>query len=233
MHQWRSNGCQENRSEGAGVKMQEVVWGMIGCGDVTEKKSGPGFQKAEHSRMKAVYSRTYEKTLDYACRHHIPVVYKTVEELLKDDEITAVYIATPPQSHAEYAIRCLQSGKIPYLEKPMAQTYEECLEIQREAEEYHPETLPWRLRKEVSGGGKFVDMAVHALDMLQFLFGEIEQVMGKAKNMGGLYEVEDTVAAVFETEQGIVNEILGIGVCHGDISSAINVNKIIAGLLPL
>ena len=78
--------------------MNETVWGMIGCGDVTEKKSGPGLYKANGSRLKGVYNRTEAKAHDWVQRHGYGQVYTTVEELLADEEITAVYIATTDHS---------------------------------------------------------------------------------------------------------------------------------------
>ena len=84
--------------------MKETVWGMIGCGDVTEKKSGPGLYKANGSRLKGVYNRTEAKAHDWVQRHGYGQVYTTVEELLADEEIMAVYIATPPATHFDYAM---------------------------------------------------------------------------------------------------------------------------------
>jgi len=67
-------------------------------------------------------------------------------------------------------------------------------------EENSPATLPWRLRPEVAGGGKFLDMGVHVLDLLDFWFGPIVEVHGIAANQGGLYRVEDTVGATWRHE---------------------------------
>ena len=50
----------------------EVRWGIIGCGDVTEKKSGPALQQAARSKLVAVMRRDVEKAEDYAKRHHVP-----------------------------------------------------------------------------------------------------------------------------------------------------------------
>ncbi|MDF2615088.1 MAG: Oxidoreductase [Clostridia bacterium] len=111
--------------------MKSVNWGMIGCGDVTEVKSGPGLYKADHSNLMGVYNRTYEKAVDYTKRHGIKRVYHTAEELLNDKDIDIVYIATPPISHKQYAVACLEAGKIPYIEKPVAMNYQECLEIKQ------------------------------------------------------------------------------------------------------
>ena len=64
-------------------------------------------------------------------------------------------------------------------------------------------TLPWRLKPEVSGGGKFLDMGIHELDLFDFLFGAIEEVHGIAGNQAGLYDVEDTVTATWRHASGV------------------------------
>ncbi len=97
-----------------------IKWGMIGCGSVTEVKSGPAFNKVPHAVLAAVCSRNFEKARDYAKRHGVPKCYATVQQLLDDDEINAVYIATPPDVHEEYALAALEAGKFVYVEKPMA-----------------------------------------------------------------------------------------------------------------
>lgn len=101
--------------------MQNTIkWGMIGCGDVTEVKSGPAFNKVADSSLVAVMSRNAEKTEDYAKRHQIPKWYSNTQELIDDPEINAIYIATPPLSHEELTIAALKAGKSVYVEKPMA-----------------------------------------------------------------------------------------------------------------
>ena len=81
-----------------------IRWGFIGCGEVTEKKSGPAFGLVEGSSVVAVMSRRLERARDYAERHHIPRWYADAQELINDPEVNAVYIATPPSSHTTYAI---------------------------------------------------------------------------------------------------------------------------------
>ncbi|MGP7961243.1 Gfo/Idh/MocA family protein [Sanguibacter sp. A247] len=106
--------------------LTHVRWGIIGVGDVTEHKSGPGFQKAERSSLVAVMRRDGAKAADYAARHGVPRWYDDADALINDPEVDAVYIATPPGSHADYAIRVAAAGKPVYVEKPMARTGEEC-----------------------------------------------------------------------------------------------------------
>jgi predicted dehydrogenase len=107
----------------------KIRWGIIGVGDVTEKKSGPAFYKIEHSELVAVMRRNAEKAADYAKRHNVPKWYSDAKELINDNDVDAVYIATPPDSHANYAIEVMRAGKPVYVEKPMAKNYRECTDM--------------------------------------------------------------------------------------------------------
>ncbi len=115
--------------------MKQVNWGFIGCGEVTEKKSGPAFNEVEGSRVVAVMSRNAGKARSYAERHGIPKWYADPQELIDDAEVNAVYIATPPSSHATFAIMAMKAGKPVYIEKPLAASYEDCARINRISEQ--------------------------------------------------------------------------------------------------
>lgn len=106
--------------------MKNIRWGIIGCGDVTEKKSGPGFQKAQNSELVAVMRRTAEKAQDYARRHNVSKWYNDADGLIHDPAVDAVYIATPPDTHKYYTLRVAAAGKPVYVEKPMARNHAEC-----------------------------------------------------------------------------------------------------------
>jgi len=106
--------------------MEKVRWGIIGCGDVTEVKSGPAFQKASGSELVAVMRRNGALARDYAERHGVPRWYDDAEQLIADPEVNAIYIATPPSSHMEYTVKAAKAGKPVYVEKPMARNAEEC-----------------------------------------------------------------------------------------------------------
>ncbi|MCR2804631.1 Gfo/Idh/MocA family protein [Paenibacillus soyae] len=228
--------------------MKTIKWGIIGCGNVTEVKSGPGFQKAEGSSLVAVMRRNGELAADYAARHGVPKWYDDADQLIADPEVDAVYVATPPSSHKEFAIKCAEAGKPVYVEKPMALSGEECEEMIAACKErgvplfiayyrralpyflrireliesgavgevrflsmtqYQPARveagaaeLPWRLDPAVVGGGLFVDLASHTLDIMDFLLGPIRSVQGAAGNQAGLYAVEDIVTGSFVFESG-------------------------------
>jgi predicted dehydrogenase len=109
--------------------MDRVRWGMIGCGDVTEIKSGPAFQKARDSELVGVMRRDGAKAADYAHRHGVPRFYERADDLIDDPEVSAIYIATPPSSHCELALRVAASGKPCLVEKPMAVNHAECLRM--------------------------------------------------------------------------------------------------------
>ena len=109
--------------------MDTIGWGIIGCGDVTEVKSGPGLQKARGSSLVAVMRRNGALAADYARRHNVPRWYDDAQALIHDPEVDAVYVATPPAYHRAYTLACAQAGKPVYVEKPMGRTYGECQEM--------------------------------------------------------------------------------------------------------
>ncbi|MBV9866963.1 MAG: Gfo/Idh/MocA family oxidoreductase [Abitibacteriaceae bacterium] len=224
-----------------------IRWGIIGCGNVTEIKSGPGFQKAEGSSLVAVMRRNGDLAADYARRHDVPRWYDNAEALIHDAGVDAVYIATPPGSHLEYALQVCAAGKPAYVEKPMARNHGECQQMVEAFKAAHlplfvafyrrglprfikaqeliasgqlgqvtginyrfvstqqnldPANLPWRLKAEDSGGGLFLDLASHTLDILDFIFGPLENVSGAAANFSTVYDVEDRVVMHFGTTAG-------------------------------
>jgi predicted dehydrogenase len=131
--------------------MENIKWGIIGAGNVCEKKSGPAFYKIEHSSLEAVMRRNEGKAQDFAMRHNVKKYYADANQLINDSDVDAVYVATPPQSHKEYTIKALQAGKPVYVEKPMAMNYAECLEMVQAAEKagqklfvaYYRRALPY------------------------------------------------------------------------------------------
>jgi predicted dehydrogenase len=114
-----------------------INWAIIGCGDVTEKKSGPAFNKVPGSKLLAVMRRDAAKAADYAQRHGVEHWYSDAGNLLNHPGLNAIYIATPPDSHAEYAIAALNQGFNVYVEKPVTRNAGEARQI-AEAIKNHP-----------------------------------------------------------------------------------------------
>ncbi len=228
--------------------MTNVRWGILGCGDVCEVKSGPGFQQAQGSELVAVMRRDRNLAEDFARRHGVAKFYDNADQLIQDPNVTAVYIASPPGSHLGLALKVAAAGKPAYVEKPMARTHAECLRMVEAFERakvslfvaYYrralarflkakeivdsgrlgrilsvevrftndgqlgldPARLPWRVQAEHAGGGLFLDLASHTIDVLDFLFGPLQAVTGVATNVAATGEVEDQVELGFTTSAG-------------------------------
>lgn len=237
---------------------KEIRWGMIGCGDVAETKSGPAFALVDGASLRMVTSKNPGNAEEFARRHGIPRWTDDARELIESPDIDAVYIATPPDSHLDYTKRVAAAKKPVLSEKPMARYVDEAeamvaacaragvplfVAYYRRAlprflmikewldagrigtprfvhmqhtlrPESHPVApitpevvasgnIPWRYLPEVGGGGNFIDMATHMIDMVDYLLGPIAEVKGKAENKGGLYPGEDTVSAWFRLENGV------------------------------
>jgi predicted dehydrogenase len=115
--------------------MDRIRWGIIGCGNVTEVKSGPAFNKVPNSTLLAVMRRDDVLLKDYAKRHHVPYTFNNASELIHHPQIDAIYIATPPDVHEAYAIEALWANKFVYVEKPMSTTVAACENMQKVANE--------------------------------------------------------------------------------------------------
>jgi len=115
--------------------MESIRWGIIGCGDVTEVESGPAFNKVNNSSLVAVMRRDADKAKDYAARHGVPKWYNDAYGLINDQDVNAIYIATPPAFHEEYAIAAIHAGKPVYIEKPMTLNFASANMIAKVAKE--------------------------------------------------------------------------------------------------
>lgn len=220
---------------------QPLRWGIIGCGAVTEIKSGPAYQQVPGFVLQAVMRRDAAKAEDYARRHQVQLWFSDADLLINHPEVDAVYIATPPDSHLFYALKVAAAGKICCVEKPMALTSAECKLMNAAFAKagkplfvaYYRRSLPrflqvkawlqqgaigtvrhlhwsfsrppnasdvagqanWRTDPAKAGGGYFVDLASHGLDLFAFLLGDIVDVKGISLNQQGLYQAEDAVTA--------------------------------------
>ncbi len=148
--------------------MKLISWGFIGCGEVAELKSGPAFNDVTGSHVEAVMSRTEARARSYAERHGVNKWYTDAQKLIDDPNVNAIYVATPPSSHATFAIMAMRAGKPVYVEKPLASNYEDCARINRISEDtgvpcfvaYYRRYLPYFQRvKEIINSGQIGQVA--------------------------------------------------------------------------
>ncbi|MEM8812919.1 MAG: Gfo/Idh/MocA family oxidoreductase [Pseudomonadota bacterium] len=180
------------------MQNNHVRWGILGCGDVTEVKSGPALQKAARSSLVAVMRRDGAKAADYARRHGVPKHYDDADALIGDDEVDAVYIATPPSSHKTLALKALAAGKPILVEKPMALDGSECGAMAEAAAQakrsltiaYYRRALPrFEALRSIVQSGEIG--AVHAVSVIQIKPAEDTPAetwkRDPATNGGGLF----------------------------------------------
>jgi predicted dehydrogenase len=106
--------------------MNKLAWGLIGCGDIARKRIAPALRDLDECDLIAVSRQRKELAESFAKEFGARKWYAAWEDLLKDDDIAAVYIATPVFLHAAQTIAAAEAGKHVLCEKPMAMTSAEC-----------------------------------------------------------------------------------------------------------
>lgn len=201
---------------------ETLNWGIIGCGDVVERKSGPAIEQAGRSRIAAVMRRDADGARDFAARHGVPLGTADAREVAARDGVQIVYVATPPGSHLEYVLMAAAAGKHVLVEKPMGLSADEARRMIEACDAagvelfvaYYrrfwpnvcrmkelidagaigkpalgiidlaapraatPDPASWRDDLAVSGGGCFVDVGSHRLDVMVRLLGRVEEAVG-------------------------------------------------------
>ncbi|MCC5830326.1 MAG: Gfo/Idh/MocA family oxidoreductase [Phycisphaeraceae bacterium] len=175
--------------------MKTVTWGILGCGNVCEKKAGPALYGVEHSRLAAVMRRDVAKAEDFARRHDVPRWYGGVEDLLADSEVEVVYVATPDAAHEEGTLAAARAGKHVLVEKAMATNTPACDRMIAACREagvtlavaYYRRCYPTILRaKALMEAGEIGDVESiylndefplsHRLDLCHFFLGDMSEV---------------------------------------------------------
>jgi predicted dehydrogenase len=106
--------------------MANLRWGLIGCGDIAQKRVAPALRDAPGSELFAVARARFELAAGFAREFGASKAYRDWRDLLADAEIDAVYIATPVDLHAGQAVAAAEAGKHVLCEKPMALSVVEC-----------------------------------------------------------------------------------------------------------
>lgn len=106
-----------------------VRWGILGAGKIAESQMAPAIAAAPGHELAAVSRRDLGAAELFAKRHGARRAYDSVEALLEDDRVNAVYVATPPHLHARETVLAAEAGKHALVEKPMAMTTAEAREM--------------------------------------------------------------------------------------------------------
>ena len=245
-------------------------WGVVGCGDVVEHKSGPAIGHAPRSDMVLVMRRDGAAARDFARRHGVARWTGAAQQVIDDDAVDIVYVATPPSSHLEYVLAAAAAGKHVLVEKPMAMNAAEGREMVAACaaagvelfvayyRRFWPHILrlrallaegvigrpllgvvdvswddvagrrragtrAWRDDPAIGGGGGFVDICSHRIDLLVWLLGPVAAAHGVATRFDRDLEVEQIAAAVMRMESGALCSVIG------DFHSARDVDRFFIG----
>ncbi len=105
--------------------MNQLGWAIISTGRHPDARMAPAINKARNGRLVAVMSRDLDRAKAFAARHGALRAYDSLEAVLADPDVQAVYIASPNHLHAEQTIAAVRAGKHVLCEKPMALTVED------------------------------------------------------------------------------------------------------------
>ena len=209
--------------------MKILCWGTVGCGDVCERKSGPALKGVEHSRLVAVMRRSRDKAADFARRHGVPRFYDRLDDLLADDEIDAVYVATPNNTHLEPVLAAAAAGKHVLCEKPMARSAAACRQMIDACREgglilavaYYRRCYPSILRaRDLLRDGAIGPVRrmwindefplSHRLDLVHFFFGDAAAVWTRAEALPPGSHAEEGSVLHVRTRDG-VESVMNVG----------------------
>jgi predicted dehydrogenase len=236
------------------VTARKFGWGIIGCGNVVEKKSGPSILQAGGSRIVGVMRRDADKARPFADAGGIALCTDDAEAVIRHPEVDIVYVATPPAQHRQYVLAAAAAGKHVLVEKPMGLSAAEDREmiaacraagvelfvayyrrfhphVQKMKElvdsgrigrpvsaviEYAQPPAPgtswgdgWRLQPEISGGGLFVDVVSHRIDLMIYLLGEPQEVCGLTAQVEPATGVERAVSVAVRFADGALCSVSG------------------------
>lgn len=123
-----------------------VKWGIIGPGAIANAFAKE-VNNSQGGKVIAVFGRNEERAKNFSEKHNIEKYYSDINKFLSDDNIDAVYIATPHNYHMEYAIKCIKAKKHILCEKPFSYNYKtskEVLDLAKENNVFIMEAL-WTL----------------------------------------------------------------------------------------
>ena len=111
-----------------------INWGIIGAGKIATKFA-TDLNTVSNSKFYAIASRNLEKAKNFGKEFNADIAYGSYDELVLDDNIDAIYIATPHSFHKAHTVLCLNNKKPVLCEKPFAmnlQEVEEMIQLSKE-----------------------------------------------------------------------------------------------------
>lgn len=108
---------------------------LVGAGNLAKWEHLPNIKQLSGVELRAVYSASGARGKGYGLRFGAAYACSDYEEVLRDEAVDAVLIASRHQYHAAQAIQALKAGKHVFIEKPLAITEDECREIYRTVRE--------------------------------------------------------------------------------------------------
>ena len=179
---------------------KNIRWGIIGLGKIANKFA-TDLASIKNVELVAVASRNIQNANNFAEKHNAKKAYSSYEELAKDSNVDAVYIATPHSFHKEHAILCLQNKKAVLCEKPFAMNLSEVTEMIEAAKENNVLLMEalWSF---------FLPHFTYVLDLVK------SEKFGKLKNLEadfGFHTPYNTDSRLFKKELG-GGSLLDIGI---------------------
>ena len=121
--------------------MEKIKVGIIGLGSISQVMHLPILSKSADVEIVGICDKDKAKTKILAEKYKIKNYYTDIKEFLKDEEITAVVVATPTDSHTEITVASLEAGKDVFVEKPIARNYSEAKLINDKAKELNKKLM--------------------------------------------------------------------------------------------
>jgi 1,5-anhydro-D-fructose reductase (1,5-anhydro-D-mannitol-forming) len=107
----------------------QLRWGLVGLGRLAEEHLAGAFAAARNGRLVACVGRTAERSREFAATHGVACAHDSFEDLVRDPQVEAVYVATPNHLHHPVVLAAAAAGKHVLCEKPMGLTVAESAEM--------------------------------------------------------------------------------------------------------
>jgi predicted dehydrogenase len=171
---------------------RSVNWAIVGLGDIVRKRVAAAIVDQPDSRLYACVTRDPKARQDDLEAYAPDRVFTSIEPMLADPSVDAVYLATPVHRHAPQAIACLEAGKDVLVEKPMALDAREAAAMCRAADESGR-------RLAVAYYRRFWDRFQRVKDALDR--GELGQVVLVRMALGGWYRPDPSDPGAWRTDR--------------------------------